>query len=117
MTPRLLPTAAITDPRLRMKAIGLMVLATICFAGLDAPAQCLVTVKAVPVLQLTWLRFVGHIVFSAIELWPFALKPSLRSKKPLVQIVRSVIMIGTTGFNFVALQSDGLVEVLTVANH
>ena len=86
MTPRLLPTAAIADPRLRAKAIGLMVLATICFAGLDATAKYLVTVKALPVLQVTWLRFLGHIVFSAIVLWPFAFKPSLRSKKPLVQI-------------------------------
>ena len=38
-------------------------------------------------MQVTWLRFVGHIVFSAMVLWPFAFKPSLRSKKPLVQIV------------------------------
>ena len=114
MTPRLLPTAAIADPRLRAKAIGLMVLATICFAGLDATAKYLVTVKAVPVLQVTWLRFVGHIVFSAIVLWPFAFKPSLRSKKPLVQIVRSVIMIGTTGFNFVALQYLQLDQTVTI---
>ena len=114
MTPRLLPTAAIADPRLRAKAIGLMVLATICFAGLDATAKYLVTVQAVPVLQVTWLRFVGHIVFSAIALWPFALKPSLRSKKPLVQIVRSVIMIGTTGFNFVALQYLQLDQTVTI---
>ena len=66
MTPRLLPTASITDPRLRMKAIGLMVLATMCFAGLDATAKYLVTAKAVPVWQVTWLRFVGHIAFSAV---------------------------------------------------
>ena len=65
-------------------------------------------------LQVTWLRFVGHIVFSAIVLWPFALKPSLRSKKPLVQIVRSVIMIGTTGFNFVALQYLQLDQTVTI---
>ena len=91
-----------------------MMLATICFAGLDATAKYLVTVKAVPVLQVTWLRFVGHIVFSAIVLWPFALKPSLRSKKPLVQIVRSVIMIGTTGFDFVALQYLQLDQTVTI---
>ena len=114
MTPRLLPTAPITDPRLRMKAIGLMVLATMCFAGLDATAKYLVTAKAVPVWQVTWLRFVGHIAFSAVVLWPFAFRPSLRSKKPLVQIIRSLIMIVTTGFNFVALQYLQLDQTVTI---
>jgi drug/metabolite transporter (DMT)-like permease len=114
MTPRLLPTARITDPRLRLKAIGLMVLATICFALLDATAKYVITVKGIPVWQVTWLRFVGHIVFSAIALWPFAFKPSLRSKKPLMQIVRSVIMIGTTGFNFIALQYLQLDQTVTI---
>jgi hypothetical protein len=48
--PRLLPSAPITDPRLRLKAIGLMALATVCFALLDATAKYLVTVKAIPVM-------------------------------------------------------------------
>src|SRR6185312_1564939 len=84
------------------------------FAVLDSSAKYLVVAERVPVAQVTWLRFVGHIVFSAIVLWPFALKPSLRSKKPLVQIVRSLIMIGTTGFNFVALQYLQLDETVTI---
>jgi drug/metabolite transporter (DMT)-like permease len=114
MTPRLLPTAPITDPRLRLQAIGLMVLATMCFAFLDATAKYLVTVEGIPVWQTTWLRFVGHIAFSAVALWPFAFRPSLQSKKPLVQIVRSVIMIVTTGFNFVALQYLQLDQTVTI---
>jgi drug/metabolite transporter (DMT)-like permease len=114
MTPRLLPTTGIADPRERLKAIGLMVLATICFAVLDATAKYVVTVEAVPVWQVTWLRFVGHIVFTALVLWPFAFKPSLRTKKPLMQIVRSMIMIGTTGFNFIALQYLQLDQTVTI---
>jgi hypothetical protein len=53
MTPRLLPSAPITDPRESLKAIGLMVLATVCFAFLDATAKYLVTVEAIPVVQAT----------------------------------------------------------------
>jgi drug/metabolite transporter (DMT)-like permease len=114
MTPRLLPSAAITDPRLRARAIGLMVLATVCFALLDSTAKYLITVKGIPVWQTTWLRFLGHIVFSAMVLWPFAFQPSLRSKKPGMQILRSAIMIGTTGFNFVALQYLQLDQTVTI---
>ncbi len=114
MTPRLLPTAPIADPRLRLKAIGLMVLATVCFALLDAAAKYLVTVKALPVMQITWLRFAGHIVFSALVLWPFAFKPSLRSAKPVIQVFRSVIMIVTTAFNFISLRYLQLDQTITI---
>jgi drug/metabolite transporter (DMT)-like permease len=114
MLPRLLPPAAIADPRERLKAIGLMALATICFALLDATAKYLVTVEVVPVAQVTWLRFISHIGFSAIALWPFAFKPSLRSAKPVIQIVRSAIMIVTTGLNFVSLRYLQLDQTITI---
>jgi drug/metabolite transporter (DMT)-like permease len=97
-----------------MEAIGLMILATVCFAALDSTAKYLVVEKAVPVAQATWLRFVGHVVFSAVALWPFALTPSLRSAKPWIQIFRSALMVITTGFNFVALQYLQLDQTVTI---
>jgi hypothetical protein len=53
MTPRLLPSDPITDPRQRLKAIRLMMLATVCFAFVDATAKYLVTVEIIPVVQAT----------------------------------------------------------------
>ena len=111
MTPR--PTSA-TDPRQRVKAIGLMALATLCFAVLDSTGKYLIVKEGVPVAEVTWLRFVGHVVFSAAVLWPFALKPSLRSAKPLVQIFRSVLMVVTTAFNFIALRYLQLDQTVTI---
>lgn len=113
MTPRR-PPASTADPRARLKAIGLMVLATLCFAVLDSTAKYLVASEGVPVAQVTWLRFVGHVAFSAIVLWPFALKPSLNSEKPLIQIVRSILMVVTTGFNFIALRYLQLDQTITI---
>jgi drug/metabolite transporter (DMT)-like permease len=66
------------------------------------------------VIQVTWLRFAGHVVFSALVLWPFAVRPSLRSKRPLMQIFRSVLMIVTTGFNFVALRYLQLDQTIAI---
>jgi drug/metabolite transporter (DMT)-like permease len=57
---------------------------------------------------------VGHVVFSAALLWPFALPPSLRSAKPLVQVLRSVLMVVTTGFNFIALRYLQLDQTITI---
>jgi drug/metabolite transporter (DMT)-like permease len=112
MTPRHPPSPAEQSDRL--KAIGPMVLATLCFAVLDSTAKYLVVAEHVPVAQVTWLRFVGHVVFSALVLWPFALRPSLRSQKPLVQIVRSALMVVTTGFNFLALRYLQLDQTVTI---
>ncbi|MGH6734548.1 MAG: DMT family transporter [Methyloceanibacter sp.] len=111
MTPRPAPAA---DPSQTLKAIGLMTLATLCFAALDATAKYLVGEQSVPVTQVTWLRFAGHVAFSAIVLWPFALRPSLRSAKPLIQIVRSCFMILTTGLNFIALRYLQLDQTVTI---
>jgi drug/metabolite transporter (DMT)-like permease len=66
------------------------------------------------VAQVTWLRFATHVVFSAVILWPFAFRPSLRSKKPVIQIVRSCFMIATTVLNFIALKYLQLDQMVTI---
>jgi len=113
MTPRPSPTAS-ADPRHRLQAIGLMSLATLCFAALDTTAKYLGATKGVPVTQVVWLRFAGHVVFSALVLWPFALTPSLRSAKPPIQVIRSCFMILTTALNFVALRYLQLDQTVTI---
>jgi drug/metabolite transporter (DMT)-like permease len=106
--------SADVDARQRFKAIGLMALATLCFAALDSTGKYLIVKEAIPVAQVTWLRFLGHVVFSAVALWPFAVKPSLRSAKPVLQILRSALMVVTTGFNFLALRYLQLDQTITI---
>jgi drug/metabolite transporter (DMT)-like permease len=113
MTPRPRPSAP-ADDRDRVKSIGLMVLATLCFAALDTTGKYLIVKEGVPVAEVSWLRFVGHVVFSAVVLWPFALKPSLRSAKPMAQILRSVLMAATTALNFLALRYLQLDQTVTI---
>lgn len=113
MKPRPIPLSDI-DASHRLKAIGLMALATLCFAALDSTGKYLIVKESIPVAQVTWVRFVGHVVFSAVALWPFAFKPSLRSAKPVVQILRSALMVVTTGFNFIALRYLQLDQTVTI---
>ena len=114
MSPRPRPSSSVIDDSNRVKAIGLMALASLCFAALDATGKYLIVEASVPVLEVSWLRFVGHVVFSAVVLWPFALKPSLRSAKPMIQIFRSALMVVTTGFNFLALKYLQLDQTITI---
>ena len=113
MTPRARPLSH-ADESYRIKAIGLMVLATLCFAALDATGKYLIAEQGVSVIEVSWLRFVGHVVFNAVVLWPLALKPSLRSAKPTMQIFRSMLMVLTTGLNFVALKYLQLDQNITI---
>ena len=107
-------TAKASDARHRLIAIGLMVLASVCFAALDATAKYLVDETNIPVAQVTWLRFATHVLFSAVVLWPFAFRPSLRSAKPIIQVVRSCFMIATTLLNFIALKYLQLDQSVTI---
>ena len=91
-----------------------MALATLCFAALDATGKYLIVKHGVPVIEVSWLRFVGHVVFSAVALWPLAFTPSLRSAKPMIQILRSGLMVVTTGFNFLALRYLQLDQTITI---
>jgi drug/metabolite transporter (DMT)-like permease len=102
------------DHARRLKAIGLMILATVCFAALDATSKYLVVEHHMPPAEVTWVRFVVHVFFSAIALWPFALPPSLHSAKPGLQIVRSVLMLLTTALNIVALQYLQLDQTISI---
>jgi drug/metabolite transporter (DMT)-like permease len=113
MTSRNSPSAE-ADANHRLKAIGLMALATLCFAVLDSTGKYLIVKEGVPVAQVTWVRFVGHVVFSAVALWPFAFRPTLKSKKPVIQSLRSVLMVVTTGFNFLALRYLQLDQTITI---
>lgn len=106
--------AETADRSERLKAIGLMVAAIAVFSLLDATAKYLVDRVGVPVAEVVWLRFAFHVVFSLAVLWPFAFRPSLASKKPGLQILRSVFMIGSTAFNFVALKYLQLDETITI---
>jgi drug/metabolite transporter (DMT)-like permease len=98
----------------RLEAIGLMAAATVAFAVLDTTAKYLVTTEGIGAGQVTWLRFVTHVFFSLIVLWPFAFKPSLRSKKPGQQILRSMAMVVTTALNFIALKYLQLDQTITI---
>ncbi|MGV1015406.1 MAG: DMT family transporter, partial [Methyloceanibacter sp.] len=106
--------AQTADRSQRLKAIGLMVAAIVSFSVLDATAKYLVGTVSLPVAEVVWLRFAFHVLFSLIVLWPFAFTPSLKSKRPGHQILRSLFMLGSTGFNFVALKYLQLDETITI---
>ncbi|WP_269585480.1 DMT family transporter [Roseibium sp. Sym1] len=92
--------------------IGLIVLACLSFSVLDATAKYLST--SLPTLQIVWMRFVSHVFLSLVlfQVWK---KPSLlKTRRPVLQIVRAFCLLGTTICNFLAVRYLQLAETMAI---
>lgn len=103
--------------RQRLKAIGLMVAAVVLFSGLDTTAKYLVTRDGLTVGQVVWARFIGQFVLLLMLVPAFGImsaKALFTTNRLGLQLVRSVLMVGTTAFNFLALQYMRLDQTITI---
>ncbi|MCV0427686.1 MAG: DMT family transporter [Roseibium sp.] len=101
--------AASTTP---IAGIGLLVLALLGFSLLDATAKYLSA--SLPVLQIAWMRFVTHVILTLIffQIWK---APSLfKTKRPFLQIIRALCLLGITIFNFLAVRYLQLAETTSI---
>jgi drug/metabolite transporter (DMT)-like permease len=96
------------SPRNRLIGIGLMSITFISFALLDCGAKWLV--QTLPVLQVVWLRFLFHAVFSTALVAPGIRRGALRVRRPKLQLLRAAFLPLMTGLNFWALQYLQLAE-------
>lgn len=99
-------------PKAYLAGIGLIVLACLFFAMLDATAKYLG--KSLPPLQIVWIRFASHMVIAWV-LFRVWLRPSiLKTRRPIFQIVRGLCLLATTIFNFLAVQYLQLAETVSI---
>ena len=101
------------DRRMRILAIGLMCGAMLCFTGLDTCAKWLGF--TLPVAQIVWARYVAAALIALAASRPFSRPSALRSKRPWLQLLRSVLLLGSTGANVLALRQLQLSETATIS--
>lgn len=94
--------------RNRLIGIGLVSVTFLCFAVLDTTAKWLV--RTLPVVEVVWLRFVGHVLFTGLLLAPRHGRALLRAAHPKLQLLRGTMLFAMTGLNFWALQYLQLAE-------
>ena len=99
--------------RLRDNRRGIywMLLTTGLFTSLDATAKYLA--QDYPVPQVLWARFAFHLVFVAAFLG-VRLSITLRSQRPGLQLIRSLLMLITTGMFFFAVRALPLADVVAI---
>lgn len=112
------PSAVDSHRASRERAILLMIAAVTLFSALDTAAKYLINNDHIPVTQVVWMRFVVQFVglMILVPLTGTMPLPSLfKTSIPGWQLVRSVLMVATTIFNFLALEFLQLDQTVTVA--
>lgn len=104
--------AIINTPKDRLIGIALMCLALVFFSCLDTMAKWLG--REIDPLQVTWARYTSSIIIVFVFINPWTHPGVMRTKKPVLQGVRSVLMFLSTVFNFVALQYLQLAETISI---
>ncbi len=106
------------DPaRQRLRAIGFMLMAVTLFSGLDTAAKFLATREGLGIGQIVWSRFIGQFVLLLVLVPAFGLmtvKALFTTNRLGLQLLRSVLMVATTAFNFLALQYLRLDQTVTI---
>lgn len=112
------PPPSETAPRKlsdRLTAILLMCMAVTLFSCLDTTAKYLITVAKVPTEQVIWLRFIGQILLMIAIVGPAAVPSLFRTKRPGLQLIRSLLMVTTTACNFIAVKYLRLDQTVAIA--
>jgi drug/metabolite transporter (DMT)-like permease len=100
------------ERRQRLTGIALMCGAVACFAFLDTTAKYLSA--EMPTSQIVAARYISAFLLALILVNPFNRPRLMVTRRPVLQIVRSVLMLATTVLNFVALRYLQLDETLSI---
>ncbi|SEG53143.1 Permease of the drug/metabolite transporter (DMT) superfamily [Bosea lathyri] len=115
MTGTVLPAQSPHAPdegRSRLVAIGLMCVAVICFSLLDTSAKWLG--GSMDPLQVVLARYAGSMAMVLALFNPWSRPGVLRTKRPWLQAGRSLLLLGSTALNFIALQYLQLAETVSI---
>ena len=98
---------------MRLFAIALMCGAMVCFTGLDTSSKWLGL--RLPTAQIVWARYAGAAVIALAVVRPWSRPALLRSKRPGLQALRSLLLLGSTVSVVVALRQLQLAETATIS--
>ncbi|MBI3524866.1 MAG: DMT family transporter [Betaproteobacteria bacterium] len=102
-----------TDTRQHpLRGILLILSALFFFAALDATSKHLAQKFAVPLL--VWARYTLHCILMVIFLAPSMRIRLIATQRPLIQVTRALMLVGTTGFLMAALRLMPLAETTAI---
>lgn len=93
--------------------IGLMLLAIVCFSLLDATSKYLTT-RHFPVPLLVWVRYILHFLVMVLFLGSRTRAQLVATKRPVLQVVRALVLLGVTGLSMAAFRLLPLAEATSI---
>jgi drug/metabolite transporter (DMT)-like permease len=105
--------AAGAERRRRAVAIAMMCATMIGFTGHDTCAKWLA--HSLPTVELVWARYVAATIFGLMVIRPIKRPSLLRSRRPALQALRSLMLFGSTMGNILALRHLQLAETSTIS--
>jgi drug/metabolite transporter (DMT)-like permease len=109
---QLIETEAARQRRHRLIGIALMCGAVASFAVLDATAKYLN--GHMDTLQVVWARYASAFLLTLLISNPLSHPGLLRTTRPILQLVRSALLLGSTLFNFLAFRYLQLDQALSI---
>ena len=108
------PKSSTPEAAAPASAIFLVIAACFLFSFLDTSAKYLVQ-QGMEALFITWVRFTVHLVLVLVMFRVWSSRMMFRTANLPGQVVRGVLMFGSTIFNFMALQTLQLAETISMA--
>jgi drug/metabolite transporter (DMT)-like permease len=99
--------------RQRLVGIALIAGAFFLFSLLDTSAKWLNHV--IPTMETVWCRYVFSVVFVLLVINPKTKPGVLTTKRPALQSVRSLLLLASTLFNFIAVNYLQLSQTIAIA--
>ncbi len=100
------------ERRQRLTGIALMCGAVACFALLDTTAKYLS--PTMPTSQIVAARYISAFLLALVLVNPITHPRLMVTRRPVFQVIRSVLMLGTTALNFIALRYLQLDQTLSI---
>jgi drug/metabolite transporter (DMT)-like permease len=96
-----------------LRAVLYIVLATICFAWLNAEVKVLR--PHLPIVELIWVRSLGHVLFMVALFAPRRGWRLLYTRRPAIHLARSIVLLASTSFFFTAIGLVPLADATAVS--
>ncbi len=90
------------ETAVRVRGIALILAAVFCFALLDATAKYLSHV--IPALETAWFRYFVNFALAVAFFRPWRNWTDYATRRPLLQLVRALLLLSATLFSFAALR-------------
>ena len=110
--PTALPPPPSRSSRAGIKALLPLFGSTVVFAFLDTSAK--IASYHLPVIEISWFRYIINLVLAVIVLNPVSSPGAWRFDKPLLQVIRAMLLTGMTLANFAALHYLQLAEATSI---